>query len=207
MNSAEAFQAEFGVSHETIMRFDAYAALLTKWTKAINLVAPSTLPLLWHRHFRDCAQLFAHRPKATTVWADLGSGAGFPGLVTGILAIELQPDLETVCIESDQRKATFLRTVIRELSLNATVLAERIENSDPVGADIVSARALAPLTELLPLATRHLKPDGKAIFLKGAGYLAEIDEAKRQWAFDIQTVPSKTDEDSAILILGDIRRA
>ncbi len=207
MTPSEAFQAELDVSRETMTRFDAYVLLLEKWTKAINLVARSTTPNIWRRHFLDSAQVFSYRPKGTTIWVDLGSGAGFPGLVVAILAAQFQPSLKTICIESDQRKVAFLRTVIRELNLNATVVSDRIENAAPVGGDIVSARALAPLPNLLPLATRHLKSDGNAIFLKGASYLSEIDEVKKRWAFDIQTFPSKTDGKGAVLILGDIRRA
>jgi len=207
MTSPEVFQAEFDVSRETMARFDTYVLLLKKWTKAINLVARSTTPHIWERHLFDCAQVFSHRPKGTTIWVDLGSGAGFPGLVVAILATQFQPNLIITCIESDQRKAAFLRTVIRELDLNATVMAERVEDAAPMDADIVSARALAPLPDMLPLATRHLKSNGTAIFLKGASYLSEIDEAKQQWAFDIQAVPSKTGGEGAVLILGDIRRA
>ncbi len=206
MSARETLEAEFDVSRETMARLDAYAALLKKWNKAINLVGKATLPDLWQRHFLDSAQLFTFCPPEARSWADLGSGAGLPGLVVATLAKQSRPDLRVICIESDQRKAAFLRTVIRELELNAEVRAGRIEESAPIGADIVSARALAPLPRLLSYAERHLAGQGKAIFPKGSGYLQEIEQARREWSFDIQTIPSKTDGEGAVLILGGIRR-
>ena len=207
MKARDTFEAALDVSRETMDRLDSYEVLLTNWNKAINLVARSTIPGLWQRHFLDSAQVFVQLPESTRVLVDMGSGAGLPGLVIAVLAAEAQPNLKVVCIESDQRKAVFLRTVIRELDLNASVITNRIENIDPIGADVVAARALAPLPTLLSLATRHLRPDGAAIFLKGSGYLQEVGQAESEWVFDIQTIPSKTDSEGAVLILGGIRRA
>jgi len=205
--SAEAFFATIDVSRETKERLQIYADLLKKWNSAINLVAPSTLEGLWHRHFLDSAQIHKIAPQVLGHWCDLGSGGGFPGAVSAILALEHDPDRKTTCIESDQRKATFLRTVARETGANIVVLSERIEGALPQGADIVSARALAPLSKLLGYSKRHLSNDGTCLFLKGANYHPEVKEALENWQFALDTYPSKTNPDAVILKIGDLTRA
>lgn len=199
------FALAVNVSRETMDRLDTYAALLKKWNRAINLVSPLTLPKTWTRHFLDSAQVLQYSNKAARIWVDIGAGAGFPGLVIACMAPELRPDLEVICIESDERKAVFLQTVIRELKLNACVMTKRSEDAAPCRADIVSARAVAPVGKLLTHAKRHLNEGGKAIFLKGGGHLQEIADAREQWAFDISTFPSKTEPSGAILVFGDIK--
>ncbi len=206
MTGRSAFLAEVNVSRETLERLDTYAALLAKWNASINLVAKSTLNELWTRHFLDSAQILEISDPDTCNWADLGTGGGFPGLIVAILAAETRPDLKVTCVESDLRKATFLRTITRETGLTADVISERIEQVPPLGADLVSARALASLDKLLGFAERHLRPGGIAIFPKGAGYKAEVTEAQKSWGFSIQTYPSKTDPEATILKLGDLRR-
>ncbi|WP_300518448.1 16S rRNA (guanine(527)-N(7))-methyltransferase RsmG [Aliiroseovarius sp.] len=200
------FLTQVDVSRETLARLDGYAGLLTKWNPAINLVAPSTLGQLWTRHFLDSAQVLEIAPEGRT-WVDIGTGGGFPGLIVAILAAEKRPDLRVTCIESDLRKATFLRTVAREIGVKADVISKRIEQVDPLGADILSARALAPLAQLLSYAERHLSPNGRALFLKGANHAAEMQEALEKWTFRADTYPSKTSSEAVILSLGDIRRA
>lgn len=199
--------AGLDVSRETAGRLDAYAALLEKWNPAINLVARSTLPDLWTRHILDSAQLLDLAPAGATSWVDLGSGGGFPGLVVAILAAERRPRLTLTLVESDLRKATFLGTVVRELGLTTRICAERSESLDPLGADVVSARALAPLTELLSHAKRHLAPGGVALFPKGAAHEAEIAEALERWRFSVQKHPSRTEPEAVVLSIGDIARA
>ena len=200
------FLAQVDVSRETLARLDCYAALLTKWNPAINLVAPSTLGQIWIRHFLDSAQLLEIAPEGQ-VWLDIGTGGGFPGLIVAILAAEKRPDLRVTCIESDLRKATFLRTVVRETGIKAEVISKRIEQVEPLDADILSARALASLTQLLGFAERHLSPNGRALFLKGANHAAELQEALEMWSFRADTYPSKTSSEAVILSLGDIHRA
>lgn len=197
------FQKKCNVSRETIEKLEVYAQLLRKWNKAINLVAPSTIPQLWMRHFLDSAQILGHTPNQSGKWVDVGSGAGFPGLIVACLA----PEIEVICIESDQRKSVFLQTVIRELNLNAKAIPLRIEQVEPSHASTLTARALAPIGQLLTHTERHLVPEGRAIFLKGSGHLREIRQAQSEWMFDIKTFPSKTDPEGVILILEDIRRA
>lgn len=203
---AEDFAGGFNVSRETLARLQLYADLLAKWNPAINLVAKGTLPQLWTRHFADSAQLLDLADNDPKSWVDLGSGGGFPGLVVAILAAEARPELRVTCIESDQRKATFLRTVARDTGIEVEVVAERIEEVAPLGADVVSARALAPLDKLIGYAAPHLAPGGIALFLKGTGYEAEVDRALASWAFRLDTIASRTDSASAILKAGDIRR-
>jgi 16S rRNA (guanine527-N7)-methyltransferase len=158
----EGFARRFDVSRETLTRLETYAALLTKWTRRINLVSAASLPDLWHRHIADSAQLLAFRPPAR-LWLDLGSGAGFPGLVVAILT----PDLHVRLVESDQRKCAFLRRVAEDTGTTVDIVPCRIETLPPQSADVISARALAPLTQLLAHAEKHLAPDGIGLFPKG----------------------------------------
>ncbi|MFC2969984.1 16S rRNA (guanine(527)-N(7))-methyltransferase RsmG [Acidimangrovimonas pyrenivorans] len=207
MNGGKAaFLAQRPVSRETLARLECYAALLEKWNGAINLVSKSTLAQLWTRHFLDSAQIFDLKPEGARSWADLGSGGGFPGLVIAILAAEAAPELRVTLVESDIRKATFLSTVARETGVQVEVRPERIEALAPLGADAVSARALAPLDDLLGYAARHLAPEGRAIFLKGAAHAQEIEEALAHWRFDVQKHPSKTDPKAVILSIGGLAR-
>lgn len=190
------------VSRETIERLDIYADLLRRWSPKINLVAKSTLEALWSRHFLDSAQVF--ELGHGDAWADLGSGGGFPGLVITLLAAEKQPGLRMTMVEADQRKATFLRTVLRETGVGAEVICARIERVPPLGVDTLTARALAPLGQLLEHADRHLAPEGRALFLKGKNVQAEIEDALARWRFDCQTYASQTDAEAVILSIGDL---
>ena len=200
----ERFCAETNVSRETLADLQTYADLLVQWNKTINLVAPASLEELWSRHFLDSAQLFELvEPKGR--WVDLGSGGGFPGLVIAVLGKD-KPDLEMILVEADQRKATFLRTVIRRLGLRAKVVVGRIEETPPLEADVLSARALAPLDVLLGYASRQMKPTGVAIFPKGEKADAEIAEALEHWSFDCEKHPSQTGKSSTILRIGEIKR-
>lgn len=210
MTNKEAGRAVFAentdVSRETLEKLDVYAALLKKWNPTINLVGRSTLPDLWGRHFLDSAQLFDLAKQKSGHWVDIGSGGGFPGLVVAVISAEKAPDYRFTFIESDVRKTVFLQTVARELSLPVTVLAERVEKVAPLGADILSARALAPLTTLLGYAERHLSPGGQALLMKGATFRRELDDVLEFWTFQSQECTSITDGAAVILNIGDIRR-
>lgn len=197
---------DLNVSRETLDRLKAYADLLTRWNRSINLVAPSTIEGLWQRHILDSAQLFEHAPKSACHWVDLGSGGGLPGVVCAILASEAMPDCRFTLVESDKRKSAFLITVARELSLDLTVLSRRAEEIDPLGADIVSARALAPLAALLVLVARHLRPEGVALLPKGKTHEQEVAAARAEWQFDLKSLPSRTDDLARLLIIKDISR-
>lgn len=192
------------VSRETLDALEAYVALLEKWNPRINLVARSTLGQVWDRHFVDSAQVFAFAPETARHWVDLGSGGGFPGLVVAVLGKELRPDMHFTLVESDTRKSTFLRTVIRELSLPAKVIDQRIEAIDPLEADVLSARALADLTALLGFADHHMAPSGIALFPKGATWEKELQEAQQSWRFAYERFTSKTEAEAVILRIGEI---
>ncbi|MHA3979683.1 16S rRNA (guanine(527)-N(7))-methyltransferase RsmG [Halovulum sp. GXIMD14794] len=200
-------QADLNVSRETCDRLAAYVALLTKWTRKINLISQNTVDEVWTRHILDSAQLWAHAPAKGTKWLDIGTGGGLPGLVIAILSKELRPDLEVILLESDQRKGAFLLTAVRELSLNARVVSDRIESAPPQGADIISARALAPLVKLLEFAERHAAPGAVCLFPKGRTHAEELTEAKRFWHVSAKAVPSLTDPASVLLEIGDFKRA
>lgn len=194
------------VSRETHERLIAYEALVRKWNPKINLVAPSTLPEFNTRHIQDSIQIFDQLQFPEGNWVDLGSGGGLPGVVVSIYA--QKAPLTVSLVESDQRKSAFLRTVIRELSLqNVSILTGRIENVPPLGANFVSARALAPLSALLSMVQRHMHQNGTAIFLKGRSWKAECAEARKEWRFDVTSFPSKTDPDAAILKITGVSHA
>lgn len=199
--------AALDVSRETVERLDLYASLIAMWTSTVNLVAKSTLPDLWTRHILDSGQLLEHLPAGADHWADLGSGGGFPGMVIAILAAEKHPGLRVTLVEADLRKAAFLTTAAQRTGLATKVCARRLESLDPLRADVVSARALAPLARLLGHAERHLAHGGRAIFPKGAAHEAEIREALERWRFSVQKHPSRTDPEAVVLCIGDIARA
>lgn len=201
------FADQFNVSRETIEKLEIYANLLRKWNKTINLVSPGTLDTLWVRHFADSAQLLSLAPQNMKKWADLGSGAGFPGAVIAVLTESSHPDLTVTLIESDQRKATFLRAVARETQTSFTVLAERCESVARLEADVISARALAPLDVLLGYVSRHIARTGTALLSKGASAASEVELAGKTWSFTCESIPSMTDTDAAILKIGEIKLA
>jgi 16S rRNA (guanine527-N7)-methyltransferase len=198
------FDLETDVSRETIARLETFAKVLLKWTAKINLVSPSTVPDIWNRHIVDSAQIYPYDPGPH--WLDLGSGGGLPGVVCAIIAAEKHPDTKFTLVESDQRKATFLRTAFRTLALEHTVLAKRVEDIAGQQASCLTARALKPLPALLPMAERHLQNDGLAIFPKGKTYGDELREAQQNWHFDVTLKPSMTDENARIIELRNIRR-
>jgi 16S rRNA (guanine527-N7)-methyltransferase len=197
----EGFATEIGVSRETLDRLRLYAALLTKWTARIDLIAPSTLPDLWRRHLLDSAQLHPLLPPDARRLVDLGSGGGFPGLVLAILGA---PDVHLV--ESDQRKCAFLREVARATGTTVTIHTARIEAAAPLAGDVVTARALAPLERLLGWAVPHLAPGGVCLFLKGARNDDELTAAARTWTMEVDPLPSRSDPSGRILRLTGIAR-
>jgi 16S rRNA (guanine527-N7)-methyltransferase len=218
----EDFAAAFDVSREAIDRLATYERLIRQWQKAINLISASTLDHIWHRHFADSAQIVRLAPPARS-WADLGSGAGFPGLVVAILfagrpttAKDLESSGHThsnkiaqyprvTLIESDQRKCAFMRTVARETALDVDILSIRIESAATQAslppAEVVSARALAPLPRLFSLAATLSSASTVGLFFKGKGAAEEIEEARRAWTFEAELVPSLTEADGRILVV------
>jgi 16S rRNA (guanine527-N7)-methyltransferase len=200
----EDFARAFGVSRETVERLKAYEALLKQWQKTINLVAPSTLPDIWHRHFADSAQLLALAPPGAERWLDLGSGAGFPGLVIAILLAERGSGRMTL-IESDTRKAAFLAEVARRVGVPVDIRGTRIEKTatqaklGPV--DVVTARALAPLPRLLDLSAPFFSGPTMGLFLKGREAEAEVEAARKLWDFEPELHQSLTDASGRIIVI------
>ena len=193
------------VSRETFERLEAYVALIEKWNPKINLVSKSSLPEIWDRHIWDSAQIFDIAVEGS-VWADFGSGGGLPGIVLAIFAKELRPDMQFYLVESDQRKCAFLRNAVREIGLNVKVHAERIEALDPIGASVISARALTDLNGLLEFVERHSAKNGVAILPKGETWEKEILQAQENWSFEYEEITSKTNNDAAILKIKDFAR-
>lgn len=182
-----------GVSDDVLTRLETYLVTLKKWQKAINLVGPKTLQDPWRRHLLDCGQV-AQDISATDKVVDLGSGAGLPGLIIAIMT-----DAEVHLVESDQRKATFLWESARATGTSVTVHAERAEEIPPLEADVVTARALAPLPRLLPWVYRHLKKDGKSYLLKGSDVDQELTLASKEWTMMTSRKPSVSDPSGTVL--------
>jgi len=196
------------VSRETADRLSVFVTLFQKWAKTINLVAPSTLAEVWRRHIVDSAQIYAIGPESRT-WVDLGSGGGFPGVVTGILLTDKNEGWVHL-VESNNKKAAFLRNAIRETGARASVHAIRIEDAPSVvpECDAISARALADLDLLLefgfPWAQRN--PDLRFYLHKGRDYQREIDKALGRWRFDLVKHGSVVEPDSVVLEVSKLSR-
>ncbi len=195
------------VSRETVERLGAFEAEFRKWSVRINLAAPSTLDVLWQRHILDSAQLAPLRPRALK-WLDLGSGGGFPGAVMAVLLRE-RPGATIDLVESNHKKAAFLRSVLSALDAPATVHVCRIEDAFGRVAmpEVVTARALAPLRLLLRLASPWLEAGADALFHKGRDYAAEVRESRDAWRFDLVEHRSRVDPASRILAVSNLARS
>ncbi|MBM3534196.1 MAG: 16S rRNA (guanine(527)-N(7))-methyltransferase RsmG [Alphaproteobacteria bacterium] len=198
--SPEEFQAATGVSRETLDRFRLYAALLTRWQRAVNLIGKSTAADIWERHFLDSAQLHPHLAEAPGL-VDFGSGAGFPGAVLATLGAK-----DVHLVESDSRKCAFLRELDRQLGLGMTIHESRIDHLTPWKAQSLTARALAPLPQLLDMAEEFLSPDTICLFLKGETVDRELTEAEKGWNMTVSRLPSRTSPTSVILRLTRLER-
>lgn len=194
------------VSRETEEKLRCFADLLAVWTRKINLIAPSTHPQIWERHIQDSLQIYPLVQAGWRSWVDLGSGGGLPGIVVAILAAEDARETTVTLIESDGRKCAFLRAALRETGVKATIINQRIEDVPGLSADVVSARALAPLPKLMSFTHHHLAPDGTALFQKGQNANQEIDEALERWSFACEKHPSQTASDGVVLKIGDLAR-
>lgn len=193
---AAEFAAATNVSRETLERLTIYAELLQKWGSRVNLVGRSTLTDMWRRHMLDSAQLWPYIPKTAETLVDFGSGAGFPGLVLAIMGMR-----DVHLVESNTRKCSFLREVARHTSTSVTVHNNRIEAHTAVKADVVTARALAPLPLLFEYAQPYLKPTSICLFLKGRGVDEELTELRKMWNISQDAYRSVTDPEAVILRL------
>jgi len=194
-------RAALGVSRETQAQLALFVERLAVWNRTINLVAESTLADPWRRHVLDSAQLMGFVPPDARVVVDLGSGAGLPGLVLAILGV---PDVHL--IESDRRKAAFLLDMTGRLGLRVRVHTSRIEAVAPLPADVVTARALAPLPRLLDLAAPFLRPATRCLFLEGKSVDTELTAIRPSWTMTPTIHVSRSDPDGRVLVLDGLRR-
>jgi 16S rRNA (guanine527-N7)-methyltransferase len=190
------FAAHLNVSRETLARLEAYADLLTDWNARHNLVARSTLPDLWRRHMWDSAQLLPLIPETARSLADLGSGAGFPGLV---LAALLRDRVAVTLHEATAKKCAFLAAAAEKMGVAVTIRNARMEDLSPQPFDVVTARACAPLPLLLDYAHRFMGPNSVCLFLKGQSVGSELTEATKYWKMEVTQTPSATDPSGAIV--------
>jgi len=194
------------VSRETAARLDRFVALLIDWQGRMNLIAASTVPTLWTRHIADSLQLIAIAPQARK-WADLGSGGGFPGVPIACALAE-QGSAEVHLIESNKKKAAFLREAVRITGAPAVVHAERVADFAEGfrgELDAVAARALAPLPELLSIAYPLLKRGAQGLFPKGQDVEAELTQATKCWSIQASLVPSRTDPKSRVVVIREAK--
>lgn len=198
------YMSSLHVNAAAIDKLKTYVQLLAKWQKAVNLVSGKTLPEAWDRHFVDSAQLLPLIPDGVRDIVDIGSGAGFPGLVLAVL----RPDIQVSLVESDEKKCQFLKAVSRETFLSVRVYSERIENVvDDLAPDLVSARALASLEKLfdfvLPWVEKN--PDLVMLFLKGEQAADEVEQAQKRFEFDVERFASETSAQGCILRIRNLR--
>ena len=199
-------QSNCHVSRETMELFQVYVDLLVYWQKKTNLVANSTLGEIWHRHICDSAQyklIFPTKRK----WLDIGSGAGFPGLVLAILGRD-QPGFHVQMVESNGKKAAFLRKIIRETAVPASVCVERIESVAKQfdQCEVVTARAVSSLNNLFNLTSGWLEKDAVGLFPKGREYLQELEECRGRWEFDLIKHNSQIEENSVVLEIRNLKK-
>jgi 16S rRNA (guanine527-N7)-methyltransferase len=196
----------FHVKHEAIADLNSFYDLLMKQNEVMNLVGPATLPDFWSRHVLDSAQLLDHCPDAR-LWADLGAGAGFPGLVLAILLKHSEGPTPCVyLVESLAKRCRFLQEVVSALDLPARVINDRAENVR-LKVDVVTARAVAPMTKLLGFAETFVKAGADPWFLKGENVESELSEAGKNWRFDVSVYESVSDPRGRVIHVERLRRA
>ncbi len=196
----EGFAAKANVSRETLARLQAYADILVEWNAIHNLVAKSTLPDLWERHMWDSAQLAPLVPPDAATLADLGSGAGFPGLVLAAML----PGVAVTLHEATTKKCAFLRAAAERMDLRVTIQNARMEDLPHQAYDVVTARACAPLPRLLEYAHNFVGPNSVCLFLKGQNVGSELTEAHKYWKMKVSQAPSQTDPSGAIVTVREL---
>ena len=194
---------KIGVSRETCEKLHYYHQTLIVWNKRFNLVSRKSIESSWKRHFLDSSQLWLYAPQKAKKWLDFGSGAGFPGLVIGIIAQELRPNLKVILVEKNKKKVLFLEQVASKLSLNVRILCSNVEEIKPQKADVISARAFGALKILLEIAYMHKNEKTISLFPKGKTFSREIEESLDYWKYDIRQIGSFFEANSSIL---EIRR-
>lgn len=196
-----AFLAANDVSRETLGRLDRIISELDVWRQKSNLIGPKEWPQIWTRHVGDSWQLLDHLPESARV-VDLGSGAGFPGLIIAAA----RPAGHVTMMESVGKKCVFLRAAIEAAGLNASVYQGRIEAAPPIKADYVTARAFAPMPQLLEYASPWLRKGATGVFPKGERWKEELTEARQRWNFAYEAIPSRSGGSGVILIVREVAR-
>ena len=193
------FVKSLNVSRETLNDFYEYKTLLAKWNEKINLVSKNTLVGIWERHFLDSGQIIKNVEASGKRWVDVGSGAGFPGLVVALLLRDRKVACDLVLVEKNPKKVFFLNEVIRKLKLSVEVVNDNIHTLEPLNADILTARAFSELNNLMEIAFRHRKKEGICLFLKGENYRIELDKTLNYWFFDYDIVDSLSSSSGKII--------
>ena len=193
------FVKSLNVSRETLNGFYEYETLLSKWNEKINLVSKNTLVDIWERHFLDSGQIIINVEASGKRWVDVGSGAGFPGLVVALLLRDRKIDCDLVLVEKNPKKGFFLSEVIRKLKLSVEVVNDNIDTLEPLKADILTARAFSELNKLIEIAFRHRKKEGICLFLKGENYRIELDKTLNYWFFDYDIIDSLSSSSGKII--------
>ena len=188
------------VSRETFERLSLYHDLLLKWQSKVNLIGPDTIPDSWNRHFLDSLQLQNHIKNYNGKILDIGSGAGFPGMVLAVCGYQ-----NIHLVESDSKKVLFLREVARITNTNVDIYNERVENLSVDNVSYITSRAFSSLTKLFSLSSKFVSHETICLFHKGKNYSMDIEEAKQNWLFDTTISPSITDNDGVILEIRNIR--
>ncbi len=199
-----AFQAKAGATPQQMADLEAFRVRLGDANSVMNLVGPDSLPDFWNRHVWDSAQLLMHAPKART-WADLGAGAGFPGVVLAIL-MKGREEAHVWLIDSLGKRCRFLQEIVDALNLPATVIVGRAEEQQ-VTCDVVTARAVAPMDKLLCYAQPYFQRGAQGLFLKGERAESELIEARKSWHFEAELAPSQSDVRGRIVTIRSLRRA
>ena len=192
------FAQEADVSRETFELFQRWEALLVKWNKRINLVSNAAIDQFWERHALDSWQIWTHMPESAETCLDFGSGGGFPGIALAI-GLKSKGRGHITLVESAGKKANFLRAVIRDLALPASVWEGRAEDLEAQPYDIISARAFAPLPRLFGHACKHWSAETVGLFLKGQGVDEELTDASESWIYDVELIPSRSDALGSLL--------
>ena len=193
------FVKSLNVSRETLNGFYEYETLLSKWNEKINLVSKNTLVDIWERHFLDSGQIIKNVEASGKRWVDVGSGAGFPGLVVALLLRDRKIDCDLILVEKNPKKGFFLSEVIRKLKLSVEVVNDNIDTLEPLKADILTARAFSELNNLIEIAFRHRKKEGICLFLKGENYRIELDKTLNYWFFDYDIIDSLSSSSGKII--------
>ena len=201
----EQFARDYNVSRETIRRLELYAKELIRWQRTINLVGPETLDQIWRRHILDSAQLVGFIPGDARRIMDMGSGAGFPGMVLALLLRDVE-DLEVFLVEANVRKSAFLRHILAVTGVRATICNQRLEllNLEPM--DIITSRALAPVSDLLTYAAPLTHGHTRCLFLKGQNVVSELTKAAKCWTITATQHPSLSESTGTVLVIKEFER-